>query len=283
MTRALSVCVAGVLVFAPNVLGRSAESARIAGVVVTTDGTPQPVRRAIVALTGGPLALSLNAVTDDAGRFEIADVPAGRFTISASRASYVTIAYGASAPGRVGVPLVVEAGQRVTGIRLLLARGAAIAGTVRDADGEPTPGAIVRLARHSGADRVTLPLTAETDDRGDYRFFGLAAGEYFVVARTPVAHAAGPLHVAASDEIDRALQELARGGRGGGDLRQPLPLAASERSVTMAPIWYPSATSSEDATPIALQTGEERTGADITMRLVPVMTHRGLRLAAGRA
>ena len=277
--RVLSVCVVvfgGVLMLAPNVIGRPAELARIAGVVVTTDATPQPVRRAIVALSGGPLALSLNAITDDEGRFEIADVPAGRLTISASRASYVTIAYGASAPGRVGVPLVVEAGQRVTGIRLLLARGAAIAGTVRDADGEPMPGALVRLARRSGTDRVTLSLTAKTDDRGGYRLFGLAAGEYFVVAETPFQSGAlSQQQVASSEEIDRALQALARGGRGGGDLRQPLPMAASERAVSMAPVWYPSATSNEDATPISLQTGEERTGADVTMRLIPVTTLEG--------
>jgi hypothetical protein len=273
--RALSVCVAGVLVLAPSVSGRSAEFARIAGVVVTTDETPQPVRRAIVALSGGPLALSLNAITDDEGRFEIADVPGGRFTISASRASYVTIAYGASAPGRVGVPLVVEAGQRLTGIRLLLARGAAIAGTVRDTDGEPMPGALVGLAKRSGADLVRLPLTAETDDRGGYRLFGLAAGEYFVVARTPLVPMVGQLQVASSNEIDRALQELARGGRGLGVPGVPRPLAAGERAVAMTPVWYPSATSNEDATPISLRTGEERTGADITMRLLPVTRVEG--------
>jgi hypothetical protein len=274
--RALWVCTAGMLVLAPSVTGRSAQSAGIAGVVVTTDGIPQPVRRAIVTLSGGALALSLNAITDDDGRFQIADVPAGRFTISASRASYVTIAYGASAPGRVGVPLVVEPGQRLTGIRLLLARGAVIAGTVRDANGEPTSGALVRLAKRRGADLVTLPVTVETDDRGGYRFFGLAAGEYFVVAQTSVLHAAGQLQVASSEEIDRALQELARGGREGPDPRQQLPMAASDRSVAMSPVWYPSSTSSEDATPIALQTGEERIGADITMRLLPVTTLAGV-------
>jgi hypothetical protein len=274
--RVLSGCVAGVLMLAPTLVGQSAKFARIAGVVVTTDGTPQPVRRAIVALSGGPLALSLNAITDDEGRFEVPDVPAGRFTISASRASYVTIAYGASEPGRAGVPLVVEAGQRLTEIRLLLARGAAVAGTVRDADGEPMPGALVRLARRSGADRVTLPLSAETDDRGNYRFFGLAAGEYFVVARTPLQiGAASQLHVASSEEIDRALQGLARGDRGSADLRQPLPRATSARSVAMTPVWYPSATSNEGATAIALRTGEERTGTDITMRLIPVTTVDG--------
>jgi hypothetical protein len=287
MTRLLLVCAASVLAIAPSVLGQSAVSerresnremsARIAGVVVTTDEPPKPVRRAIVALSGGSLTISLNAITDDDGRFEIADMPAGRFTISASRASYVTIAYGASSPGRVGVPLVVEAGQRATGIRLLLARGAAIAGTVRDADGEPMPGVVMRLAQRRGADLLTLPMTAETDDRGGYRFFGLAAGEYSVVARTPFQSGApGQQQVVSSEEIDRALQALARGSRDRGDLRQPLPRAASERSVATTPVWYPSATSSEDATPIALQTGEERTGVDITMRLLPVTTLEGV-------
>jgi len=270
--RVLSVCA---LLLAPYVAGGLQPAGSIAGVVVTTDATPQPVRRAIVTLSGGPLTLSLNAITDDEGRFEIADVPAGRFTISASRASYVTIAYGAAAPGRVGVPIVVEAGQRVTGIRLLLARGAAIAGTVRDADGEPMPGARVGLAKRSGADFVKLPLTAEADDRGGYRLFGLAAGEYFVVAETGVSPMVGPLQVTSSNEIDRALQELARGGRGLSAPGVPRPIAAGERTVAMAPVWYPSATSSEDATPISLRTGEERSGADIMIRLLPVTTLEG--------
>jgi hypothetical protein len=275
IARALLVCVAAVLGLTPSVTGQSAQLSRIAGVVVTTDETPLPVRRAIVELSGGPLALSLNAITDDEGRFEIVDVPGGRFTISASRASYVTIPYGASAPGRVGVPLVVEAGQRLTEIRLLLARGAAIAGTVRDIDGEPIPGALIRLARRSGGGRMTLPLTAETDDRGNYRVFGLASGEYFVVARTPVPPGAdAQLQVASSDEIDRALQELARGGRDG-NLKQSLTMAVSNRSVAMTPVWFPSSTSSEDATPIVLRTGEERAGTDITMRLIPVTTIEG--------
>jgi hypothetical protein len=274
--RTLSVCVAGVWLLAPSITGQSADLARITGVVVTTDATPQPVRRAIVALSGGPLALSLNAITDDEGRFEIADVPGGRFTISASRASYVTIAYGASAPGRAGVPLVVEAGQRLTGIHLLVARGAAIAGTVRDTDGEPMAGALVGLAKRIGADFKTLPLTVEADDLGGYRLFGLAAGEYFVVARTSLLPMVGELQVASSNEIDRALQELARGGRGLGVPGVPRPLAAGERPVAMSPVWYPSATSNEDATPISLRTGEERTGADITMRLLPVTTLEGI-------
>lgn len=282
--RALSLVLGCVLPLAPSVAGQSVQLARIAGVVVTTDETPQPVRRAIVALSGGPLSLSLNAITDDEGRFEIGDVPAGRFTISASRASYVTVAYGASAPGRAGVPLVVEAGQRLTGIRLRLARGAAIAGTVRDIDGEPMPGAVVRLARRSGSDLVTLPQTVDTDDRGGYRLFGLAAGEYFVVARTPFqAGAVDSLQVASSEEIDRALQELARGSRDRASLKQPLPKAVSNHSAAMSPVWYPSATSSEDAAPISVRTGEERSGVDITMRMLPVTTLEGaLSPPAGR-
>ena len=85
----------------------------------------------------------------------------------------------------------------------------------------------------------------------------------------------GELQVTSSNEIDRALQELARGGRGLGAPGVPRPIAAGERAVAMSPVWYQSATSNEDATPISLRTGEERTGADITMRLLPVTTLEG--------
>lgn len=44
----------------------------------------------------------------------------------------------------------------------------------------------------------------------------------------------------------------------------------------MTPVWYPSAASTEDAAPISLRAGAERTGVDITMRLLPVTTIEGV-------
>ena len=61
--------------------------ASVAGIVVTDEGLPHAVRRAIVTLSGAELIPSRSAVTDDDGRFTIAGLPAGRFTLTATRAS----------------------------------------------------------------------------------------------------------------------------------------------------------------------------------------------------
>jgi hypothetical protein len=54
MTRALSVCVAFRVGAGTERHWTVGRVARITGVVVTTDATPQPVRRAIVTLSGDP-------------------------------------------------------------------------------------------------------------------------------------------------------------------------------------------------------------------------------------
>ena len=64
-------------------------TASITGVVVSDEERPQPVRRAIVTLTGDRLRPSRGAVTDDEGKFDIGNLPAGRFTLIVSRASLI--------------------------------------------------------------------------------------------------------------------------------------------------------------------------------------------------
>jgi hypothetical protein len=99
-------------------------TATISGVVVNDEDRPQPVRRAVVTLTGPDLRPSRGAVTDDEGRFTIANLPAGRFTLTVSRASYVTSVYGAKRPGRPGTPLNITAGASITDLTVRLWRGA---------------------------------------------------------------------------------------------------------------------------------------------------------------
>ena len=72
----------------------------MAGTVVTDEELPHAVRRAIVTLSGAELIPSRSAVTDDEGRFTIAGLPAGRFTLTATRASFITSASSAERPGR---------------------------------------------------------------------------------------------------------------------------------------------------------------------------------------
>ena len=51
----------------------------IAGVVVSTDATPQPIPRAVVMLTGNGIRDNLSVVGDEAGRFRFVDVEPGRY------------------------------------------------------------------------------------------------------------------------------------------------------------------------------------------------------------
>src|SRR6185295_14643589 len=61
--------------------GRPVGRAVIAGVVITGEPQREPVRRAIVTLTGAELPLGRTVVSDDAGRFAFASLPAGRYTL----------------------------------------------------------------------------------------------------------------------------------------------------------------------------------------------------------
>ena len=73
----------------------------IAG-AVTLEGGGTPVRHARVTLTGAGLRPSRTATTNDQGQFSFPQLPAGRFTLGASKPGYVDITYGAKKPGRPG-------------------------------------------------------------------------------------------------------------------------------------------------------------------------------------
>jgi hypothetical protein len=62
-------------------------------------------------------------------------------------------------------------------------------GRILDEDGEAVPGATVRVMRYQyqqGDRRLTQVGTAQTDDRGQYRVWGLMPGDYYVNALTRI-------------------------------------------------------------------------------------------------
>jgi protocatechuate 3,4-dioxygenase beta subunit len=170
-------------------------TASIAGVVVNDETPGRPVRRAAVTLTGGGLTQSRTETTDDEGAFVFRELPPGRYSLAASRPAFVRMAFGARRHDRPGVAIALADGQAVSDLRLLLPRGAVITGIVRDSRGRPVRGASV-LALQPGVQNVERTLapartaqaagaqvTATTDERGEYRLFGLPAGLYAVQAR----------------------------------------------------------------------------------------------------
>jgi Carboxypeptidase regulatory-like domain len=247
--------------------------ASISGIVVTDGATPQVVRRAVVRLSGSGLGRDRGAITDESGHFSFAGLPAGRFTITAAKPSFISTAYGAKRAGRPGTPLTLTAGQQVSDLKITLWRGAVITGTVRDVTGEPAANAQVIALR---ADQLSAPPTSvvssdfSTDNRGVYRIFGLAPGDYLVVASGGAR--TGDLAMLSSRDIDVALQELEtiRTGRGTAGVpranRLPNPTAELRPGprFTLAPTYYPGTPTPSEAVKITLAAGDER-NADLTL------------------
>ena len=78
--------------------GRQAKTGtgRLRGRVVAAD-TGTAVRRAQVRISGPDIG-SKTALTDAQGRYEFRDLPAGRFTVSVSKAGFVAMQYGQNRP-----------------------------------------------------------------------------------------------------------------------------------------------------------------------------------------
>ena len=170
----------------------AAGTAVVSGVVLTAEARPTPVRRARVALTSEGGAVSLFATTDDTGRFSIGSVPKGRYTLEASKPSWLTAAYGAKRPGRPGTPITVG-DDRVSSIEVRMSRGGVITGTVIDRAGQPVPGVAVSALRYtfselSGERTLRRPAgIRRLDDRRSRRVQILRSAAWRVHRRCDVA------------------------------------------------------------------------------------------------
>jgi protocatechuate 3,4-dioxygenase beta subunit len=156
---------------------------------VTSD-TGGPVRRAQVTAispaTGGPRSTT----TDADGRYDFSNLPAGTYSVSASKGGFVATQFGQRRPLEPGRRVTLADGQARDQIDLVLRRGGVIAGRVTDEVGEPIVGAQVQVQRHQygpNGRQLTFAQTGPgafiTDDLGQFRVFGLTPGDYVVSAR----------------------------------------------------------------------------------------------------
>ncbi len=153
------------------------------GVVIAAD-TGGPLRRARVALNAPGLRETRAATTDLQGRWEFKDLPAGRFTLTASKPQYVTLQHGQRIPTEDGRPIDLAAGQVIERLEFRLPRGSVISGRVVDDLGEPAESVMVQAFRleYVNGQRQLGPAGgfAQTDDLGQYRLAGLPPGTYYV-------------------------------------------------------------------------------------------------------
>ena len=250
-------------------------TASISGRVMTAD-TGRPVKRARVTASGGGRG-GRTATTDDQGRYQIAELAAGNYSISASKNGFVDAIYGQRRPQQPGTPVTLADAQAVATIDLRLTRGGVITGRVLDEDGESLSRALVTVQRYQyvrGERQLTSAGGDQTDDRGQYRVFALPPGDYYVSA---TASGLGQL-------IGRGLQQLAagigaagggRGGRGGPGLG-PLSGSDEPEPTGYAPTYFPGVVSAPEAGKVTVGPGQEVGGVDFQIQLVPFATVKGI-------
>ena len=161
-------------------------SGTIRGRVFAAD-TNAPLRRAQVLLAAGQLGVRRFATTDADGRYEFVEVAEGRYTITASKGSYVALQYGQRRAFEPGRPVALAEGQDLSQVDFALPRGSVITGRITDEFGEPLAGAFVQVQRYQYGPSGQRQLTfgggsglVVTNDLGEFRAYGLMPGEYVV-------------------------------------------------------------------------------------------------------
>ena len=253
-------------------------------VIVAASG--QPARGARVTVSANDINVSHSTETDGLGRFSFVALPAGRYSLSASKPGYVQASYGQTRPGRPGTPIQLADGQRFDA-RLQIYKGGVLTGTILDEHGEAVPNTQVRVMRfalQAGQRTLQSAGTGSTDDRGIYRVFNLQPGDY-VVCATPrntsvqnnVARMRVEIEALRQRELsvarpdDAIARELAARAD---DLQAQAP--EEEQTTGYAPVYYPGTTSPTEAGTIALGAGEEKPGLDFQLQRVPVAHVEGV-------
>ena len=250
-------------------------TAVISGTVVADDADKKPIRKVQVSLMGSALRPSPVTLTDDAGRFLFIGLPAGRYTLMASRPPYVDTYYGAKQPGLVvgGTTLALTEGQQVTGLTVPMVRGAVIEGTVLNEFGLPEAQAqVTLLQQRPGADGPQMVIAggsifSSTDDRGQYRAYGLPPGEYLVAVRPGFSLGADLTRITDADMrwANAALNPA----------RTTNPPPPASQPIATVPVYHPGVVDLANARPVKLAAAEERTGVDITLVTVPAARVQG--------
>jgi protocatechuate 3,4-dioxygenase beta subunit len=167
-----------------TVPGEKKSTAVIRGKITNAEG--RPLRRVQVRLSGESVPDGRTASTNGLGQYELRDLPAGRYSLSANRAGYLNLQYGQAKPGEPGRTIELAEDQTIDKLDLVLIHTAIISGHVLDEVGDPLAGANVmamQLRFFNGKKRL-LPVRGNfiTDDTGQYRISGLDPGDYYVQA-----------------------------------------------------------------------------------------------------
>src|SRR5207237_2109676 len=131
----------------------------------------------------GGAARSYSATSDTSGRFNIPGIEPGKYRLSATRTGFVALEYGARDYAQGGTTLALDPRQRMGDVTVRMTPNGVITGHVVDEDREPVAFLQVQAMRYrySQGRKQLVPFgSANTNDIGEYRIFGLPPGRYYI-------------------------------------------------------------------------------------------------------
>jgi len=249
----LAICVLSSSTF--FVRAQDSSSPALVNGVVINKLTGAPIKNAHViytridAMSAGP-STPMSQDTDVEGRFSL-HLPPGNYRVWVERSGFARQVFGALSPAGEGTSFTLAHGQQTGQITLRMVPLGAIAGRVLDEDGEPIQSAGIQVLRFSYANghRELISVAgASSNDRGEYRIFGLRAGRYLLQASVPNTPMSRPLET-------RALVPEVQD-----------PYAAS---------YFPGVIDVDSASPVSLNEGGELTDMDFHLHKVRAVSVRG--------
>ena len=257
----------------------------LAGTITTPTGQPAAGARVMLGGGDGP---GRTTMTNTSGQFVFEGLRTGRYFVNVSKPGFMSLAYGQRRVNSMGTAIPLADGERRV-IEMQLPRASVITGMILDERGEPSINTQVRGMRYTmvnGRRRAQQTANDMTDDRGIYRLHSLQPGEYAVCA---VARNMGPMNDAQRIQMEiegmRRSLENAPSAAARQAMLDRLKVLQAERvdqtepNLGYAPVCYPSSAGPSAA--ITIGAGEERSGIDLQMVMIPVARIEGTVVAPG--
>jgi len=165
-------------------------SAAVGGSVVSSDG--RSLAEAVVSIfQQGPVLVARTTRTDAAGAYRFSDLPSGHYQLSAALDGFSMPSDTPPLPYFIldggGPEITLSDGEDRHPVDVTMLKWGAISGRVLDDAGEPVMGARVGLmtTRYQAGRRrlvVAKPEQRLTNDRGEFRIYGVPVGRYVLAA-----------------------------------------------------------------------------------------------------
>lgn len=199
-------------------------TARVEGIVMTSDGQPTAVASLVMAPASqnSMMRVAFGAQLSTDGRFTISGVPPGAYTITAR-------AMGAQAAGQFAIAQVDVSGADQTGLQLTLQPPLTFAGRIAFEGATPAPALAGRRismrALTTGLSATAAPAISVTGADGTFTVTNVSPGRYLI---------GGPLFFGAtSDSVTWAMQSVLVDGRDVTDLPIDIAPDALPKSVVV--------------------------------------------------